>query len=122
MNQTNINALVDTLSSLDTKSRIRIVKKILKDVSKVEAEELYHFICNKHLPYINIKNWIESRYESDLSLTPMRVAAEVRHQKRIDSRMMPYLIKTAQRIKNRIRMRISRGVKETSGICSEVVK
>ena len=122
MNQNNINALAETLSSLDIKSRIIILKKILKDVSKEEVEELYHFICNKHLPYSSIQNWMESRLEGDLSLTPMRVASEVRHQKRIDSRMMPYLIKTAQRIKNRIRMRVNRGVKETSGNCSEVIK
>lgn len=122
MNQNNLNALAETLSSLDIKSRIIILKKILKDVSKEEVEELYHFICNKHLPYSSIKNWMESRFERDLSLTPMRVASEIRQQKKIDSRMMPYLIKTAQRIKNRIRMRLNRAVLETSANCSEVIK
>lgn len=118
----NINALVESLSSLDSNSRIIIFKKILKDISKAEVEELYHIVCSKYLPSSRIQRWMESRLGGDLSLTPMQVAGEVRHQKRIDSRMMPYLIKTAQRIKNRIRMRVNRGVKETSGNCSEVIK
>lgn len=82
MNQNNINALAETLSSLDIDSRIIIFKKILKDVSKEEVEEFYHIVCNKYLPYSSIQNWIESRFESDMSLTPMRVAAEVGTVKR----------------------------------------
>ncbi len=110
----NIKELAETVSSLDSKSRVALFKKVIEDVNKDEVEELYHIVCSRYLPASNIRNWIESRFEKDLSLTPMRVASEIRHHKRIDSRMMPYLIKTAQRTKNRIRMRLTRAIMDSS--------
>jgi 23S rRNA A1618 N6-methylase RlmF len=52
-----------------------------------------------------IKRWIDRRFVKHYEYTPLRVAAEAVKYFRINSKMMPYLIKTSQRIKNRVRQR-----------------
>lgn len=56
--------------------------------------------------------WMESRFKKDLSQKPAKVALGYVMVKRIDRRMIPFFIKVAQRVKNKISMRISNEVKK----------
>ena len=58
--------------------------------------------------------WMESMFQKDLSQKPAKVAVAYVMVKRIDRRMIPLFIKVAQRVKNRIGMRISNEVKRLS--------
>ena len=58
--------------------------------------------------------WMESMFKKDLSQKPAKVAIAYVMVKRIDRRMIPLFIKVAQRVKNKIGMRISNEVKKLS--------
>ena len=51
--------------------------------------------------------WMEGRFAKNMGLVPVRVAREAVYYLKMNSRMMPFLIKTAQQTKDRIRHRIS---------------
>jgi hypothetical protein len=51
----------------------------------------------------------------DMKKTPIGVASMCRHYFGINLKMMPFLIKTAQRIKMRVRMRRRRHPKKSAG-------
>jgi hypothetical protein len=46
-------------------------------------------------------------FEKDMALSPKRVAEECVYYLRVNSKMMPLLIKTGQKVKDRIRHRRS---------------
>lgn len=104
MNDQTIKDIV----SMDHKARQEFFRQILWQIPDAEIEEMFDVVCKAYQPHQKVENWMEKRLKGDLSLTPLEVAGEYRHFKRIDSRMMPYLIRVAQRIKHRIRMRIKR--------------
>jgi len=52
--------------------------------------------------------WMERRYEKNYEWTPRRMASTYLNCSRMDSKMMPLLIKTARQVKNMIRMRRKR--------------
>jgi len=51
--------------------------------------------------WLKINNRMEKVFTQDMKKTPMGVATMCRHYFRINPKMMPFLIKTAQRIKMR---------------------
>ena len=55
--------------------------------------------------------WMESMFKKDLSQKPAKVAFAYVMVKRINRRMVPFFTKVAQRVKNKINMRISNEVK-----------
>ncbi|RMD62097.1 hypothetical protein D6833_07360 [Candidatus Parcubacteria bacterium] len=55
-----------------------------------------------------VERWMERRWEKDFSLPPKRVASECRRYLGIRKEMLPWLIKTAQRVKKRLWMRYHR--------------
>ena len=55
--------------------------------------------------------WMESMFTKDLSQKPAKVALAYVVVKRIDRRMIPFFIKVAQKVKNKIGMRISNEIK-----------
>jgi len=57
--------------------------------------------------YHKSTKWIRKRLEKNMTLTPKRVAEECVYYLGVNSKMMPFLIKTSQRIKDRIRHRRS---------------
>ena len=69
--------------------------------------ELIEAMIVKTKRYEKITRWMTKRFEKNITLTPKRVAQECVYYLRINSRMMPFLIKTAQRAKDRLRHRRS---------------
>jgi hypothetical protein len=59
--------------------------------------------------------WMETRIKKDPSLTPKRVAYECCYYKRVDRKMMPFLIRLAQRVKRRVVMRKRRELTREEG-------
>jgi len=57
--------------------------------------------------YVKLKRWMDKRFSKNFKLTPTRVAQEAVKYFKINSKMMPFLIKTAQSLKNRVRQRIA---------------
>lgn len=75
-----------------------------------EKDRLKRFEWVSHSVYpknkwLKINNWMEKIFTKDMKKTPMGVATMCRHYFGINPKMMPFLIKTAQRIKMRVRMR-----------------
>mgnify|MGYP001608616515 CR=1 FL=1 len=69
-----------------------------------EKERLKRFEWVSRLVYpeskwLKIYNWMEKIFTQDMKKTPMGVASMCRHYFRINPKMMPFLIKTAQKIK-----------------------
>jgi hypothetical protein len=58
-----------------------------------------------------METWTEKRYRSNLDEMPYTVALEYLRYKRLPHRMLPLAIKTAQRVKHRLRMRLQRASK-----------
>jgi len=69
--------------------------------------ELVEAMIAKTKRYEKITRWMAKRFEKDMTLTPKRVAGECVYYLRVNSKMMPFLIKTGQRIKDRVRHRRS---------------
>jgi hypothetical protein len=67
--------------------------------------ELVEAMIAKTKRYEKITRWMAKRFEKDMTLTPKRVAGECVYYLRVNSKMMPFLIKTGQRIKDKVRHR-----------------
>ncbi len=75
-----------------------------------EEERLKRFEWVSHLVYpkskwLKINNWMEEAFTEDMNKTPVGVAYMCCQVFGIDPNMIPSLIKTAQRVKQRIRTR-----------------
>ena len=55
--------------------------------------ELVEAMIAKTKRYEKITRWMAKRFEKDMTLTPRRVASECVHYLRVNSKMMPFLIK-----------------------------
>ena len=69
--------------------------------------ELIEAMLSKTKKYHHITRWMGKRFEKDMTLTPKRVAEECVYYLRVNSKMMPFLIKTGQKVKDTIRHRRS---------------
>lgn len=69
--------------------------------------ELLEAMIAKTKRYEKIVRWMAKRFEKDMTLTPKRVAAECVYYFKVNSKMMPFLIKTGRRVKDRLRHRRS---------------
>lgn len=75
-----------------------------------EEERIKRFEWVSHLVYpeskwLKINNWMEKVFTQDMKKQPKKVATMCRHFFEINPKMTPFLIKTAQRVKLRIRAR-----------------
>ncbi len=62
--------------------------------------------------FSKLMQWMDRRFTKDIGLTPSRVAREAVVHLKINGKMLPFLIKNAQRIKDRVRHRISYNAKK----------
>ncbi|MGD0236502.1 MAG: hypothetical protein ABSC55_18430 [Syntrophorhabdales bacterium] len=69
--------------------------------------DLIEAMLSKTQKYHHITRWMGKRFEKDMTLSPKRVAEECVYYLRVNSKMMPLLIKTGQKVKDRIRHRRS---------------
>ena len=110
---TELNEFLETaakeISALPIQGQTRFVKALVSHIGSQDEviTELIEAMLSKTQKYHQITRWMESRFEKDMTLTPKRAAEECLYYKRVNSKMLPFLIKTGQRVKNRIRHRMS---------------
>ncbi len=72
--------------------------------------EMIEAMVAKTKRYEKITRWMTKRFEKDMTLTPKRVAAECVYYLKVNSKMMPFLIKTGRKVKDKLRHRRSYAV------------
>ena len=65
--------------------------------------ELIEAMVAKTMRYEKVKKWMAKRFEKDMTLAPKRVAAECVYYLKVNSKMMPFLIRTGRSVKDRLR-------------------
>jgi hypothetical protein len=65
--------------------------------------ELIEAMIAKTKRYEKITRWMTTRFQKDMTLTPKCVAAECVYYPKVDSKMMPFLIATGRKVKDRLR-------------------
>src|SRR5208283_5954092 len=65
--------------------------------------ELVEAMVAKTKRHEKITRWMTKRFEKDMTLTPRRVAAECVYYLKVNSKMMPFLIRTGRRVKDKLR-------------------
>ncbi|MGD0229365.1 MAG: hypothetical protein ABSC19_03270 [Syntrophorhabdales bacterium] len=65
--------------------------------------EMIEAMVAKTKRYEKITRWMTKRFEKDMTLAPKRVAAECVYYLKVNSKMMPFLIRTGRKAKDRLR-------------------
>lgn len=55
-----------------------------------------------------LERWMEGQFKRDMKMRPRTFASMGANYFRINSKMMPFIMRIAQRVKRRVRMRILR--------------
>ncbi len=100
-----VNATAKEISELPIQGQKRFMTALafhLGNDDEVVAELIEAMIA-KTKRYEKITRWMAKRFEKDMTLTPKRVAAECVYSLKVNSKMMPFLIKTGRRVKDRLR-------------------
>lgn len=110
--------LAGHVSRLEEAYQRHFVETLFESFS--EEERLKRFEWVSHLVYpeskwLKITNWMEKVFTQDMKKTPVGVAYMCMQFFGINPKMMPFLIKTAQRIKQRIKTRQRRHPERFAG-------
>lgn len=89
------------LRKLYESERYDLLQKIMYKVTNFMPDKS-NKLTGKNIDTRTIEDWMEKRFIKDNNLLPARIAAECRKYKKWDVRMMPLLVKTAQKVKHRI--------------------
>jgi hypothetical protein len=104
-----VQAAAKEISALPIEGQRQFVKTFVSYLGAQDEiiMELIEAMLSKTNKYHHITRWMGKRFEKDMTLTPKRVAEECVYYLRVNSKMMPFLIKTGQKVKDRIRHRRS---------------
>ncbi len=119
LSETKLLWMARQLRNADWKSRRFFFQALFVGLSDEERILWFRRLSYYAYPksrWMKIERWMERRYETNLDWTPRKMASVCLNYMRIDSRMFPFLIKTAQRVKNRIHMRMKRREEREGGI------
>lgn len=108
MVNTKIAALVQTIAELDESSRQAFVEGLFGAFSEKKRYRLFQWVCHCAYPktrWSKVERWMEGQFRRDMNRTPRKTAYVAISYFRINPKMLPFLIKTAQRIKLRVRAR-----------------
>ena len=115
MEKEKVTNLVQSAVELDEHSRREFLEGFFNAFGERERFRLFQWVCYCLYPrtkWIKVERWMEGQFRRDMNKTPSRVASTAVNYFRINSKMMPFLIKMAQRIKMRIRTRRRRHPEE----------
>ena len=96
------------IKSVDDHHQKLFIEGLLAGFSEAQRLQWMQLVCEMTYPDLvwnDLEMLMEKKFDRDLKKTPMGVASMCRHYFGINPKMMPFLIKTAQRIKMRVRMR-----------------
>lgn len=117
--------LAGYVSRLEEAYQRHFVKTLFECFSEEERFKRFEWVS--HLVYpeskvLKINNWMEEAFTEDMKRTPVGVAYMCCQVFAIDPDMISFLIKTAQRVKQRIRTRQRRHPERFAGSEPERVK
>jgi len=78
----------------------------------------FNWVCCLTYPkekWRKLERWMEGMFRRDMKRTPRMVASMGANYLKININMMPFLIKMAQRVKHRVRMRIRNHPERSDG-------
>lgn len=103
-----IMSLVQGVAELDESSRLAFVESLFGALGKKKRERLVQCVCHCAYPktrWSKVERWMEGQFRRDMTRVPRKMAYIAMSYFRINPKMLPFLIKTAQRIKVRVRAR-----------------
>lgn len=106
-----VNGLVDHFQYV-------FLKTLFNGFSEKKRLQWLDWTCHALYPetrWMKLDRWMEGMFRSDMSRSPGKVASMSINYFRMKSRMYPFLVKMAQRIKNRVLMRQRRHPEEYAG-------
>lgn len=106
------------IKSVDDHHQKLFIEGLLAGLSEAQRLQWMQLVCEMSYPDLvwnDLEMLMEKKFEKDMKKTPMGVASMCRHYFGINPKMMPFLIKTAQRIKMRVRMRRCRHPRKSAG-------
>lgn len=114
----NIRKLILKVVYLSDESKKRFMSGLAQEIKndKLLLTTFINVLGRARHPMENVERWMEKRFENNMKVIPMRVAHESLYYFKIDKRMLPLMIKIAQKVKRRTAIRNRR-----AGIRSGVV-
>jgi len=100
--------LVHTVAELDDSLQRAFVESLFGAFGEKERFRFVQWVCHCAYPktrWSKVERWMEGQFRRDMSKTPRKTASIAINYFRINPKMLPFLIKTAQRIKLRVRAR-----------------
>jgi hypothetical protein len=105
-----IQKLVLPVKFLDEDGKMEFVLQFVSMLEEQKQNRVLDVLLDKALsaryPYEGIAIWMEARFIKNMDLPPMEVARMCCHYFGFKRKMLPLLIKIAQRVKDRIRKRV----------------
>ena len=80
----------------------------LRGFGEKDRSRLVQWVCHYAYPrtrWSKVERWMEGQFRRDMNKTPRKTAFIAVSYFRINPKMLPFLIKTAQRVKLRVRAR-----------------
>lgn len=108
MVSTKIADLVQTVAELDKASRQVFVESLFGSFGEKDRSRLVQWVFHCAYPktrWSKVERWMEGQFRRDMNKTPRKTALIAISYFRINPKMLPFLIKTAQRVKLRVRAR-----------------
>lgn len=107
LSRVKIEWMAGQLRRSDRRSRKNFAEALFYGMEDEERKWWFNLFAGHACPkerWRKIRIWMERRYIKNYHWTPRRMATTYLNYSRMDSRMMPLLIKTARQVKNKIRM------------------
>jgi len=111
MGKKEILRLAGEVYNFDDRHKRLFIKTLLEWFSESERQRWFGWTCYAIYPkskWEKVDHWMEGQFNRDMSKRPYKVASMCVNYLRINSKMKPFLIKKAQRVKNRVYMRKKR--------------
>jgi len=108
MENKKIVNLVHSVAELDGSSQRAFVESLFDAFGEKERFRLFQWVCHYVYPkmkWSKVERWMEGQFRRDMNKTPRKIAYVAVSYFRINPKMLPFLIKTAQRVKLRVRAR-----------------
>lgn len=110
--------LVAKVYALNAGDQRIFIETLLDWFGDTGQERWFGWTCSALYPksrWLKVDRWMEGQFRRDMSKRPQMVASMCVNHLRINSKMMPFLIKKAQRVKNRVYMRMKRAGEYNGG-------
>ena len=108
MKNMRIVNLVQNIAALDKSLRREFVESLFNALNEKDRCELVQWVCHCAYPktkWIKVERWMEGQFRRDINKVPTKVASICLNYFRINSKMIPFLVKKAQKIKHRVETR-----------------